>query len=88
MNYRTSRIAYQVLLKQLLQMYLRQIVVRFIFYTRENLFTLTTTDYVMWRIQNYVLEFYFVSQTRGFRNKADVLILLLLVQPLWMSLDR
>lgn len=29
----------------------------------------------MWRIQNYVLEFYFVSQARGFRNKVDILIL-------------
>lgn len=29
----------------------------------------------MWRIQNYVLEFYFVSQACGFRNKVDILIL-------------
>lgn len=58
-------------------MYLRKIVVRFTFYVKENLFTLTTTDYIMWRIPNYVLEFYFLSQARGFRNKADVLILFL-----------
>lgn len=51
-----------VSLKLLLQMYPQEIASLFIFSVRKNLFTLTTTDYVMWRNQNYMLEFYFVSR--------------------------